>query len=343
MDVTPRTWLLRVELDDHPGVLARITTRLAARDCNVLGLSVLPVPGGVVDELVVHTPEGLTPATLIAEIRAEGGRCAGVTPADVHDLVDLPAAALRAVAQVLDDPAAVADALRTLLAADSAAFEPHDPDPPGEGHRVTLDAGAGLALVARRGWAPFTDVEVARVAAFQEVLAAAAHRATAPTAVLTPDGAAVVLRLGTPDDADAVAALHARCSAHTLFARYHAGLRTLPRRLLHRLISPPRGATLLAQCGTEVIGLAQLIRTSRPDEAEISLLVEDDWQARGIGAAMIRRLAVLARAAGHREMIGWCLPGEPAFSRSAANSGLPMATRREDDMTRVALLVTTPA
>jgi hypothetical protein len=85
----PRTWLLRVELDDRPGALARVATRLAAQDCNVLGLAVLPVPGGVVDELVVHTPEGLAPAVLIAEIRAEGGRCVGLTPADVHSLVHL--------------------------------------------------------------------------------------------------------------------------------------------------------------------------------------------------------------------------------------------------------------
>src|SRR2546426_12593610 len=86
MDVTtriaPHTWLLRVELDDRPGALARVTTRLAARDCNVLGLSVLPVPGGVVDELVVRTPEEVTPAALVADIRAEGGRCVGLTPAD---------------------------------------------------------------------------------------------------------------------------------------------------------------------------------------------------------------------------------------------------------------------
>ncbi len=329
----PRTWLLRVELDDRPGALARVATRLAALDCNVLGLSVLPVPGGVVDELVVHTPDGVSPATLIAEIRAEGGRCAGLTPTDVHSLVDPTAAALRAVAMALRDPAAIAEAARTLLTADSVGL---DEAPPAGAHQASL---AGGNLVARRGWAPFTDVELARVTALDEVLAAAEVSASAPFAVLTRDGAGVVLRRGTRQDAEAVARLHARCSAHTLFARYHAGMRTLPRRLLHRLLTPPRGTTLLALCGAEVIGLAQLIRTASPAESEISILLEDGWQGRGLGTAMIQRLAVIARAAGHREMIAWCLPGERGFTRAAAASGLPSSTRREGDMVRLALLV----
>jgi GNAT superfamily N-acetyltransferase len=341
MRAAPHTWLLRVELDDHPGALARLTTRLAARDCNVLGLSVLPVQGGVVDELVVHTPDELAPATLVAEIRAEGGRCVGLTPADVHDLVDTTTAALRAVAAALRDPAAVPEAVRTLLAADSASFDEAAEEDKAEenGHQVVLDAGT--PLVARRGWAPFTEVELARAAAFDEVLSAASMRANAPAAVLTTDGAGLVLRRGTPEDAQAVAMLHARCSAQTLFARYHAGMRTLPRRLLHRLLTPPRGSTVLALCGTDVVGLAQLIRTTSPAEAEISLLVEDEWQGRGVGTAMIRHLAMVARAAGHREMIAWCLPGEPAFANAANGSGLPLSTRREDDMTRIALRVTT--
>ena len=347
MDVPPRTWLLRVELDDRPGALARVTTRLAARDCNVLGLAVLPVPGGVVDELVVRTPDGVGPATLVADIRAEGGRCVGLTPADLRSLVDPTTAALRAVARMLDDPAAVADAVRTVLAADSAGFEPggstvstESTESAENGHRLALDTGDGEALVARRGWAPFTDVEVARVAALGEVLAAAALPARAPAAVLTTDGAGIVLRGATAADAEAVTSLHHRCSARTLFARYHAGVRTLPRRLLHRLLSPPRGTTVLALCGTAVVGIGQLIRTTTPDEAEISLLIEDDWQGRGLGTAMLRRLATLARAAGHREIIAWCLPSELAFARTAAGAGLPMSVRREADLLRISLRVT---
>jgi GNAT superfamily N-acetyltransferase len=234
----------------------------------------------------------------------------------------------------------VPDALRTVLAADSASFEAAGIARCDErGHQVALDTVAGAA-VARRGWAPFTEVELARVAALDEVLRMAKIQTGAPTAVITTDGAGVVLRRGTPQDADAVARLHTRCSARTLFARYHAGIRTMPRRLLYRLLTPPRGSTVLALCGAEVVALAQLIRTTSPDEAEISILVEDEWQRRGLGTAMIRRLASVARAAGHRDLIAWCLASELAFAGAATGSRLPMSVRREDDMVRIALRVT---
>src|SRR5437764_690145 len=105
------------------------------------------------------------------------------------------------------------------------------------------------------------------------------------------DGAAVVLRKGVPADADAVSELHRRCSMATLFRRYHGAhalpaggesLRMVPRRRLHRLLMPPRGTSVLAVCGREAIGLGQLIPRS-DGGAEVSLLVEDNWQRQGIG------------------------------------------------------------
>jgi GNAT superfamily N-acetyltransferase len=334
------TWRLRVELDDNPGVLARVTTRLAARDCNVLGLSILPVPGGVVDELVIKAAPGVSPADLVREIRAEGGRCLGITHADVRDLVDPQTAALRAAAMGLDDGYAAPEAIRVLLAADSVTMESGTP---GEvldaGHRAVLELGDGTTLVARRGWAPFTDVELARAAVLTDILRDNAVETDPPTAVITDDGAGIVLRRGDITDLDAVSELHARCSARTLFARYHSGVRTLPRRLLHRLLTPPRGHTLLAVCGRDVVGIGQLIRTARPEEAEVSLLIEDSWQRKGIGTALLRRLAGTARAQGHSELVAWCLPGESGFERTAVRAGIPVAVRQEEGMVRLGLQV----
>ncbi|MFC7616691.1 GNAT family N-acetyltransferase [Actinokineospora soli] len=301
---TPTTWRLRVRLDDRPGALARVTTRLAGRDCNVLGLSVLPVPGGVVDEIVVSTPPHVPPALLVDEIRAEGGKCVGITAADVRHLVDHTTAALRAAAAALRDPGATAEAVRVLLGADSVTV--------GDGDLALPD---GTLLAPRRGWAPFTEVELARAAAFGEVLAAAEASASGPTAVIAANGAGIVLREGRPSDADAVSDLHSRCSAQTLFARYHAGVRTLPRRWLHRLLQPPRGRTLLAVCGTSAIGMAQVIRTNDPAEAEVSVLVEDSWQRQGLGTALITRLGAIARAGA----TSGSSPG--ACRRSPASSG----------------------
>jgi GNAT superfamily N-acetyltransferase len=200
---------------------------------------------------------------------------------------------------------------------------------------VTVWAADGTGIVVRRGWAPFTAVELARAVALADLVQALGK--TDAQAVITQDGAGIVLRDGRPADADAVAAMHDRCSRATLFARYHAGTRTIPRRLLHRLLAPPRGRTVLGLIGHQVIAVGQLINTNDPRVGEVSLLVEDDWQGQGVGAALLTHLVRTARAAGHAELFGWCLPGEPGLTKAAQRAGFPVSTRREDDLLRVSL------
>jgi GNAT superfamily N-acetyltransferase len=88
-----------------------------------------------------------------------------------------------------------------------------------------------------------------------------------------------------------------------------------------------------------VIGIGQLIRTPRPEEAEVSLLIEDSWQHNGIGTALLRRLAGTARAEGHSELVAWCLPGESGFERTAIRAGIPVSLRQEEGMVRLGLRV----
>ena len=318
------TWRMRFELSDSPGALARVTVRLAAADCNVLALHVIPVPGGVLDEIVVRAGEGVLPADLVEAVRSEGGKRVGITGADMRDLVDEPTAALRAARMMLADPDQTAEALGLVRAADSVTrgVAAHD--------QVQLGD-----LVARRGWARFTQVELARA---QALLDLAEAPAPAMRGMLSDDGVALVLRPGTGEDEDAVAGLHTRCSMKTLFNRYHSGMRTVPRRWLHRLLNPPRGTTILAQCADQVVALGQLIHTGTPDCAEVSLLVEDAWQRRGVGAALLGALASDARAAGHTELVAWCLPAENALVRTAARAGLETTTRREDGLLRVSIM-----
>ncbi|QUQ71832.1 GNAT family N-acetyltransferase [Kutzneria sp. CA-103260] len=337
------TWRLRVRLADSPGVLARLTVRLADQYCNVLALTVLPVPDGVVDELVVTAPDRLRPADLVALLEAEGGREVSIAAASMHDLVDERAAALRAVGRALAEPSELAASLRSVLGADSVTPVTPGPQMTGwgvsalDGHQFVVNLPGGSTLLVRRAWAPFTDTELARAFALLEVLGSAGREVSEPQAVLTTDGAGLVLRVGRPADADDVAALHKRCSMRTLFTRYHAGVRTVPRRWLHRLLSPPRGITVLAMAGSEVVAVGQLIGMSTPGLAEVSLLVEDDWQRRGVGTALLSHLASVARGAGYEELVGWCLPAEDALTRTAARAGLSTRQRVEDGLLRVAV------
>ncbi|WP_255375586.1 ACT domain-containing protein [Saccharomonospora sp. CUA-673] len=80
-DPVTATWRLRVRMDDRPGTLARVAIRLADLECNILGVTVLPVPGGVLDEIVVRPAPGITRADVIGALDHEDCECVGVADA----------------------------------------------------------------------------------------------------------------------------------------------------------------------------------------------------------------------------------------------------------------------
>jgi hypothetical protein len=95
-------WRIRIRMADRPGTLARVATRLAGLGCNVLGLSVIPVPDGVLDEIVVRPAPGVTRDDLVDALLDEGCTCSSVADAEVRDLVDSVTATLAAARRAVD-------------------------------------------------------------------------------------------------------------------------------------------------------------------------------------------------------------------------------------------------
>jgi diacylglycerol O-acyltransferase len=203
---TGRTWRVRVRLVDHPGELAMVTARLSERGCNLLGVTVLPIAemragaeGSVIDELVLRAPATLGAADLSALVEVPGARCVGVVPASVADLIDVPTGVLRAASAAVSRATNIEEALRNVLGADSVRpandASPTDADSDvrltSNGHQATITLATGRRLVAGRDWAPFTEVELARVPALLE-LVGLAERGAEPSAP-TPRAA-----VGTP-------------------------------------------------------------------------------------------------------------------------------------------------
>jgi GNAT superfamily N-acetyltransferase len=75
----------------------------------------------------------------------------------------------------------------------------------------------------------------------------------------------------------------------------------------------------------------------QPGQAEIAFAVDDAHQGKGIGAALLRHLAALARVAGLSEMIADVLPDNIAMLKVLGSSGFGMKTRRDSDATYVVL------
>ena len=71
-----------------------------------------------------------------------------------------------------------------------------------------------------------------------------------------------------------------------------------------------------------IVGGARYI-VMQPGKAEVAFAVIDEYQGRGIGAALMRHLAGIARGAGLRELVADVLPENEAMLRVFARSGFP--------------------
>ena len=122
--------------------------------------------------------------------------------------------------------------------------------------------------------------------------------------VLLKDGQGVSLRMATPEDTDRVDAFIQGLSREALSMRFMGGVSRIARRFAEELCTPdPRlRACLLAvegegatQC---VLGLGNYVGQGGAN-AEVSFMVADEHQGRGISSLILERIAGLAAGAGY--------------------------------------------
>ncbi|GAA0228151.1 GNAT family N-acetyltransferase [Cryptosporangium japonicum] len=128
----------------------------------------------------------------------------------------------------------------------------------------------------------------------------------------TASGDRVLVRRATASDLTAVNDLHERCSTRTLCRRYHGGRDRLRAGEWRRMVDPAAGRALVLAASDHpgrLIGYATLLRSAPGGMAEVSLLLQDDWQRRGIGSAMARHLVDAARRARLPGLVAWTEAG----------------------------------
>lgn len=119
------------------------------------------------------------------------------------------------------------------------------------------------------------------------------------------DGRRVRLRTVRPGDAALLADGFARLSTESRFRRFLTPLRRLSPRQLEFLTRVDHrdheaiGAVAVTGGVETGVGVARFVRsTARPQEADLALTVSDEWQGRGLGGLLLRRLARRAREEG---------------------------------------------
>jgi GNAT superfamily N-acetyltransferase len=139
-------------------------------------------------------------------------------------------------------------------------------------------------------------------------------------------GSLLTVRQAAPGDREALAAMFGRCSPQTRYRRFHGAVSTFPRRYLTEATSrSPVHHALIASANSAASGTASdmtdgtgpgpqddaapsaivaLASCRVVDEgmAELGVLVEDAWQRRGVGTALLDELVAHARALGLRAL-----------------------------------------
>ena len=126
------------------------------------------------------------------------------------------------------------------------------------------------------------------------------------------DGTCVRLRRLEQQDGARLIRLFFRLSPESVYRRFMSPIPHPYRPELERLLDVDhrdREALAALSSDGEVIGVARYFRDAQhPDVAEIAIVVEDRWQRRGLGRALTRRLAAVARRRGiawfHADMLG---------------------------------------
>lgn len=347
-------WRVHVEIEDRPGRLGALAAAVGAAGCNIVSLTVLSErgpDGSVTDELLVDAADEKAAAELADRIRAAGMGCTLAVPAGADELRDPVTTALALARRVAGDPDTAARAVASLLHARLLG----DDEPAGYAYLLTV---YGHDVRLGRAW-PFTATELSRASVLIELaeLCSGPFQPDEPARSGDPDrplslglvllgnGSEVELRLVGPADGPLVAALHARCTPSTRRAAFLNPSPALPPHELAGLLAGRSGQGVgvlaLTTDGGHAVGVATLDGDG-PTSGTLSVLVEDSWQSRGVGTALIRRAVELAGEREFAELSASAHPGNLRITRLLRRAGLRPTAQLVDGLLRVRVNLSQP-
>ena len=148
--------------------------------------------------------------------------------------------------------------------------------------------------------------------------------------------ALLTIRPIEPGDAAALVRFHARLSPETQrrrFLMYHPELAAYE---VERFTSVDHHAreALVAESDGEIAGVARYDRAGG-EQAEVAVVVADEWQRLGVGTSLLRRLAERAREEGIHTFAADTLPENAAIDRLLRAAGVVTERAVEDGVARL--------
>lgn len=157
------------------------------------------------------------------------------------------------------------------------------------------------------------------------------------------DGLAVTIRAIRPDDRERIVEAFGRLSPETVYMRMFsfkkaltdAELQAITEVDFERMVSLV--VTRSAGAAEKIIAAASFIRGEAPDRAEVSFIVADEYQGRGIGRRLLEHLVRIARSRRIARFEAQVLPDNAGMLAVFEGSGLPIERRSEADVVTVTL------
>lgn len=157
--------------------------------------------------------------------------------------------------------------------------------------------------------------------------------------VALADGGTVHVRPIRPDDAERLAVFHQRQSAESIYYRFFSPRPQLSQHELERFtnVDYVDRMAFVALLGEELIGMATYDRWRNRDLAEVSFIVDDDHQGRGLATVLLEYLIVAAREVGLRALTASVLPDNRKMLRVFHSVGFETSSSFESGVVEVGL------
>lgn len=172
---------------------------------------------------------------------------------------------------------------------------------------------------------------------------AAPYPAELETVAHLGDGTLVRVRPIRPDDEAHLVALFARLSPRTIYQRFFTTYRQLPSAWYRDFANVDYRArmALVAEDvapGGRLRGVARWEPADTPESAEIAIVVEDQWQGRGLGTVLLEHLFDAAARRGIRRLWADVLAENDGMLRLLRRVGTIDGSRIEQGVVRLSLL-----
>jgi acyl-CoA hydrolase/GNAT superfamily N-acetyltransferase len=146
------------------------------------------------------------------------------------------------------------------------------------------------------------------------------------------DGTEIFFRPVKPTDEGALSEMLYSLSSDTLHLRFFTTTKRFPHQDVQQLANIDYSqdvaivGTVPEVTGEEIVAIAQYFLDPKTMDAEVAFIVQDDWQAKGMGTYMLTYLIEIARKRGVKRFFAKVLPANKAMLAVFHNSGFSVKT-----------------